>query len=334
MSTLVTADLHLTDNPRDSYRHDAMETLRNIAVEQKANRVLLLGDLTEEKDRHGAWLVNRVVDHLYELSRICEVIVLTGNHDYLLADSPFYQFTRRIEGIRWINQPTRLEWRSLGACLFLPHTPNWQRDWEGVPLDDNDWVFAHQTFKGTVSDNGHVLEHGVPTNIFGKCQVIAGDVHTPQKVGNYITYVGAPYTVDFGDDYEPRVLMLGVTPKGYSQVQSIPVPGAQKRLIEFDGLLDVHKGANEGDIVKVRVKLKDNDYARWAEIRQDVKAVCEKLGLIVHMIQPVVEKQERRIAKQMARSRRADDYLLRQYVKSRGIDAATAKVGLALLQEV
>jgi hypothetical protein len=331
MPALITADLHLSDNPRDEYRFTALSTIRNIAKAEKVSRVIVLGDLTEAKDKHGARLVNRIVNEFDKLATVCDVMILKGNHDYVVEDDPFFAFLSRIPDISFINNPTEFPIKGLGHCLFLPHTRDWQRDWSGIELTGNDWVFAHNTFEG--ADVGGRTMPGIPVEQFGKDRdyVITGDVHVPQRIGP-VTYVGSPSLVDFGDDYEPRVLLIE---EGKRPI-SIPVPGPQKRLIEIKILMfgtSVISGIwNKGDIVKVRVNLDAGDYAQWAEIRQHVKAWGDEEGLILHTIQPIVREGKSTI-KRTVRAPRSDEELLQSYVKLRAVDEATAGVGMKLLQE-
>lgn len=238
---LVTADWHLSDNPRDNYRHLWQQQLRDMIEEYCVEVLLVLGDLTEEKDRHRAGLVNKVVDHLYQLGQLCQVIVISGNHDYVNPATPFYGFAHRIKGITWVGIKDRSSPKKealdklgmIGDALFLPHTTDYKRDWKGLKLNTYDWIFTHNTFHNADIGNGQRVESGIPVTVFGdRPQVISGDVHIPQKLGP-VTYVGAPYLIDFGDSYEPRVLLIDK--KG--QMRSIKTSGPQKRLVtvEFIG---------------------------------------------------------------------------------------------------
>jgi hypothetical protein len=71
-------------------------------------------------------------------------------------------------------------------------------------------VFAHATFDGAISETGYQLT-GVDPNIVreARATVISGDVHKPQTMANgHIEYVGAPYHIHFGDNYDPRVMLI------------------------------------------------------------------------------------------------------------------------------
>src|SRR6266567_2832077 len=106
MTTLVTADLHLSSNPRDAYRHERMWEIRKILKKYEVDRLLILGDLTEQKDHHSAELVNEVVNHMILFSECCPVTILRGNHDYVSSECPFFVFLKHIKRIQWINNPT------------------------------------------------------------------------------------------------------------------------------------------------------------------------------------------------------------------------------------
>lgn len=319
---LITADLQLTDNPRDEYRHSFMRKLPKVAA--GADRVIILGDLTEEKDRHPAALVNRVVRYFFELAKQAEVIFLQGNHDYADAANPFFKFLSRLHKVRYISGPT-----VIGDDLFLPHTIDHVRDWKGIRFSDFDRIFAHNTFTGARAANGTALK-GIPVSVFpSDVMVIAGDVHTPQNVGP-VTYVGAPYLVDFGDNYHPRVMLM----RG-RDYRSLTIDGPQKWLIEIEWpVFPRAHAANRGDIVKIRVAIKTSHMAKWPELRKKVADWAEDKGYNVFMIQPVVAYQPGAPVndRSVPPHRLDDDKLLKTYASQCDVDSQTLKVGLKLLK--
>ncbi len=335
MKTLVFADPHWNDNIRDSYRHDFVKVLHTIVKERKPDLIVCLGDLCDQKDRHSAWLVNKVVKHIHGLSQLCPIIILMGNHDYLMPDSPFYGFLGRLDNVTWAGVATdsqnltsdRLS-RDFRA-LFLPHTRDWKRDW--INLSNYDWVFAHQTFNGASVGFGRKLE-GIPLDaVPSDAHVISGDIHVPQEFGP-VTYVGAPYTINFGDDYEPRMLLLD----GKCKI-SIPCPGQQKRLVELDSAnhfkLDDKTIGNlgEGDILKVRVHLLPKDKDKWNEIKDKVHKWGEAHGFQIHIVQPVFQGLQK-VAAPTQPTYKDDKDLLGQFAKRHGIGDSMIKTGLWLME--
>ena len=256
-----------------------METIAGLLEQHKVETLIILGDLTEQKDHHGAGHVNDVVELLYCLTQFCPVIVLRGNHDYVDADAPFFMFTRRLERLTWVNKPQLINVQGLRAW-FLPHTMNYVRDWANLDWDLSHLIFAHQTFQGASIGRDLRLE-GIPMKVIPSGRlVISGDIHVPQYLSP-VLYTGSPFTVDFGDDFEPRVILL----KSEREWQSIPVPGAQKRLLVLgsDGV-GVQGFANPGDIVKIRCRLEPADQEHWPEIKSQIRqafAHCQ-----IYAIQP------------------------------------------------
>lgn len=226
MKTLLTGDLHFSDLARDSYRWKFVRWLLETVDRSQIDRVILLGDLTEKKDLHSAWLVNRVTDAIAELASLCNVIGIRGNHDGISPDHPFFGYFQHLPRVKWITTPTRID-----NELFLPHSNTPQRDWKelGDDYTKTRIHYCHQTFVGAVADNasGFKLKGGVPIDIIPpRVSVFSGDVHRPQQIGPVIQ-VGAPYHIDFNDSFEPRVIILHENGK----VESMPVSGINTKQV-------------------------------------------------------------------------------------------------------
>ena len=328
MTRLVLSDPHLNDLVRDEYRHQFFDRLPDIARKHKVDEVIILGDLTDQKDRHPARLVNRVVDHLYALAApVRHVTVLMGNHDYLNPEWPFFAFISKIPNVRWINVV-----QSTKDDLFLPHTIDYQKSWspENVQMEGWDYIFAHNTFAGAIGESGFAMRDGIPLDVFpSSAKVISGDVHVPQQFG-CVTYVGAPYTINFGDEFKPRMLLLD------KHVQSLPADGPRKRLMEVTaGEKLTTSIGHAGDILKVRVQLKPSQAAKWWEIRQAFHDWGEKHGFIMHNVEPVLDVDIERVQSLTPSGsvqHKSDADLLRAYAKRFGLDDLTLKVGLKLLE--
>lgn len=336
MRTLVLADLHLSANPRDAYRHDIISMLATTAQRMGVSRTAILGDLTEEKDRHGDWLVNKVVDHVRSFARLGPVDVLQGNHDSQTdPDMPFFRFLRHVPNVRWIGKPTAECIDGLGRVLWLPHTRNVSKAWDGLSFVRHAYIFAHCTFVGASLGNNRQAEGGSGGGVSLKrfpsdCRIISGDVHIPQSFG-CVTYVGAPYTVDFGDRYQGRVLLING-----DKVRSIDVEGPQKRLLEFAGdekELDQLDDLNEGDILKLKVHVPRSAAPRWAEQRDRLREHYEKKGFVVHTIVPVISEKLGKTKMRVVRdtSQKTDEQVMRSFARHSGVDKKTLRIGEKLI---
>jgi predicted phosphodiesterase len=330
MTTLITADLHFSLLRVNAYRSKFVDTLLDMLAKYKADHLLILGDLCEQKDEHPAELVNQVVEHIWRLSRKRKVTLLRGNHDYLSPDSPFFAFVDHIDNVAWINTPTKT-W-STGhdhVYFYLPHTDDYERDWANLQFDDCDWIFCHQTFDGVVSESGAELR-GIPTRIFPlDAGVISGDIHKPQALG-VVTYVGAPYTIRFGDSYMPRVILIDK-----DKMSSIPCPGPQKRLLECTAgeklPLTTKPQILKGDIIKVRCKVKQFEPDKWSRFKASVYEWGEKHGFVIHQITPVFAR-ETTVGKRQSTAVPSDQQVMSAYGKKRQVAETVMKTGYWLME--
>jgi hypothetical protein len=325
---LVTSDWQLADGERDRYRLDMLEHyMKPLISKYQPDQFIFLGDLTEAKDNHPASLVNEIVEFFDEVGKCCEVIFLQGNHDFLHKANPFFKFLQGIGAVEWIDTPTVKD-----NCLYLPHTRDYKKDWKGVHLEGYDFIFAHNIFTGVMA-NGRKLS-GIPTDIFpNSAFVISGDVHEPQSFG-VVTYVGSPVLCDFGDHYQPRVLLLDGT-----KVKSIKVHGRQKRLINcsvdrYCGAreLNYDLDANANDIVKIQVHMEMEDVAQWAEIRTEVEQWAVKNNFVVNTIQPIVAYVQGERQQIVDSGKKSDAEYVDAFVKRNGADDRTARIGREIIE--
>lgn len=332
MTTLVTGDLHFSSNARDEYRHDFVDWLVDVVVRKRVKRVVILGDITEEKDRHNAYLVNSVVQHIVRLAGACdEVVIIRGNHDAIDPDCPFFGFVNHITNVRWINSPEEALWGKR-RVIYLPNVVDYKTAWQQFDFSKYAFVFSHNTFDGASIGRGVTIE-GTPLDMFYGARVISGDIHIPQKLGP-VTYVGAPYLVDFGDDYEPRVLLIrGDKVSSMSTVKA----GPQKRLIETTAsgwVKDLRKAAS-GDILKVRVFLEPQEKAEWSEISSKIKRYCERMGFEAYMVQ-AVSRHGKATADSPTRNIKrvvSDRAAMKHHAEKFNVDERTLKVGLKIMRQ-
>jgi hypothetical protein len=319
---LITADLQWSANPRDNYRRLIVDTIIELIAKHDPNRLYLLGDLTEEKNEHDAELVNWIVSSLTKLSDLVDVVFLLGNHDFENVNHPFFEFIKHFAGIHWVAQPTIID-----GCLFLPHTRDKEYWKEARTPPPSNLIFAHNTFTGARGAHGHSLT-GVAQSVFPKgARVISGDVHEPQQFG-CITYVGAPYLCDFGDDYQPRMLLLDD-----GELTSIDLQGPQKRLVKLADVDAPLKGANSGDIVKLEVALETRDVAVWPKIKSNLEKEAADLGWVLNTIVPVVAYDRDTGGAAAKHEVKSDRQYFDSYGKRLGVDKDTLSAGLELMED-
>lgn len=361
MSILLTADLHLTDNVRDEYRWGVFKFIKEQAQKyrtssDKITHLFILGDLTDSKDRHKSQFVNRIVDELTLLmEHFPNTYILAGNHDSLYPNTPFFKFCNLINTvgpeIEYVTEPRevriqlvgipRYEYKSEKIILF-PYSKTAAWDWREYDCSGSRMIFTHATFDGAVVENGQEME-GLPITVFKNrpddCQIFSGDIHVPQKIGP-LEYIGAPYPIRFGDEYNSRLLLISsrvhMERLDILEKTNLYFETIKKHLINISHLDELYsnKDLMSGDQIKVRIKLSREDRNEWDKIKRGVHKACKDKGLILGGIElDLGDEQKQRMSRGQFLGVETSEQILDRFVKEKGIDSYTASIGKSILEE-
>lgn len=324
-SSLLVGDLHLTTNPRDEYRWDIFSIITDTVGKFDCSEIIFLGDLTDAGDRHSAELVNRIADEVNLLrGHVAAIHAIRGNHDGNNPQRPYFYWLRHLSGVYFYAQPGELSGHH--RWLALPHSRNPLAEWQKIDQQQYDVAFAHVTVRGAESENKQELESEIGCSWFAKrgLRVYAGDVHVPQKIGP-VVYVGAPYPIHFGDDFEPRLLVLDG-----KKEQSVPVPQLMRRL-----LLDVSQPdelepmLRENDQLKVRLHLSVEDLHLWHAQRKAIQTLAKVAGVDLVSVELIREGEMQKTQKVQARSQKQ---ILQEYWQRSGLtDKKLLELGQRLI---
>lgn len=294
MKALVTADLHLTSRLRDEYRWRFLDWVTEQRNLYEFTDIFILGDITDRKDEHPAELVNRFLAHTKRWQGAgTSVTVLMGNHDYIDPTQPFFGFMDGQYGT-FVSEPQVYE-----NVLLLPHSKQFIKAYGHHLLRPGyDYIFAHQPVEGAAGTAGYKMA-GVPRSIFnnvGNARVISGDIHMPQKVGN-VEYVGAPYHVNFGDAFVPRVLLIDG-----SKVTNLYPPGPKKVQLSvgsLDGLQEAidKEVVSPNDHVRILYSLHRSLFDEWDVHKQAAVHFCEHHQLVLYGIELKVKERPKMVDK-------------------------------------
>lgn len=333
MNYLFTSDLHLTDKALDEYRWGIWKWLRTRVKALGIDHVFILGDITDAKDKHSARLVARMVKELRKLKKLCPVTILCGNHDYTDPTTPFFGFLKAF-GIPF--HTTELELEIDGkSFLMLPHTRSWRSSWNGLDMSKHDFILLHQTLSGAVASNGYEME-GAPKVVFEKankkCQVIAGDIHVPQKIGR-IVYCGSPHPVAFGDTFKPRVLFWNG-----EKLKSIKRTTLRKEVVHINDPEDAQELAEEytaGDQIKVICRLAKSRFFEWAEVKAKIIEAFENQGCSVRGVELREHKGAQESQEQKDKPERKAGLVdsFDSYCTQEKISDASRTLGLSFLEQ-
>lgn len=328
MTILVSTDLHLTDKVKDAYRFGIFDFLARQREKHNASLILILGDLTDQKDKHSSKLVNAIVDGLKKLTSV-QVIILMGNHDYY-ADptNPFFKFLSNMHNITFLTEP-----KMMYDMLFLPHFHD-REMWDNFTWDKRPrYAFIHQTVTGAISESGQRLD-GFSLKPLKrlKCPVYGGDVHKPHTI-EPVTYIGPPYHVRFGDNFDPRCVVLN---EDTGETKDIHFKCPRKwslKIRDPEELLN-DKRLKPGDQVKVELELTREEVVEWAVLKKRLVDMLKDLELESFGIELKVDKSTKRKKEKQdgqAVKHRAPSEVLGSFCNYEKLPKAIRKAGLKLL---
>ena len=331
MRVIITGDLHLTDRREDQYRWGVFDFLRH----QNFDALLILGDLTEQKDCHAARFVNHVVEELLGFAEEGkEVHLLMGNHDYTRPDCPFFEFFRHYDNCYYHSTPQIWELGNV-RWAFYPHARDPERYWSDMQRGKSlgvRYTLCHQVFDGAVSESGARLDGIIDAgDLRGAGKILAGDVHVPQTVGR-VEYVGAPYPIRFGDAYEPRMILIDSTDQTQTDLHP---PSIQKLVLEIraPGDIEYQQGWCSGDQVKIVVRMPRSKFSQWESYRRDIQKVCHRNDLMLCGLELREYTRERlndaRTPQKVTAVSHVDQF--RAYCDHAKVDSKDADVGMELL---
>jgi len=320
---LLIGDLHLTEQPRDAYRFRIFKWIREQQATFSPKATIFMGDLTDKKDKHASTLVNRIMD---ELSNLDKFYMLMGNHDYIDPSQPFFKFMGGV----FMYEPTMIN-----KLLFIPHTRSESefaracKSFNSVSLD---YVFCHQTFEGAIAETGVRLSGYSQAHIDQlqpRLGIYAGDVHRPQRAAN-VVYVGAPYHIRFGDDFDPRCILLedDGTPKNlyFETVRKWALT------VRCGSDIAQNKRLFKGDQAKVTIELAREEAVDWRTHKKDVLEAAKVKGLeLFGVVLKVNSSTPRKVTIADVKSRTPYDILI-AYCKTENVASQIKEAGQALLE--
>lgn len=329
LPAVIVSDLHLTEKPEDEYRWGLFPWLAGELKAERAETLLILGDLTDAKDYHPAQLVNRVVRAVESLrSHVPRIVILRGNHDSLKDGHMFFEFLAALPGVEVIARPTEDDERT-HLTYFMPYSRQPAADWAGFDFSHYDYLFLHQTVAGAVASNGQRMDGDVlpPLNA-GK--VYSGDIHVPQRIGP-VEYVGSPYHVHFGDRFKPRAVAIERDGKAFD----LHYPTISRVTIDVRGVSELRRiKLEEADQVKLRVHLSEAEKHGWLAIRDEARAICDAARVDLRGLELVVDRSSRQRAK--PGDRPVQDFdparALYRYVEADALGGELLDIGLECIE--
>ena len=331
---LLSGDWHFTSKSQDAYRFKIFPWLVEQIREHSVSTVVILGDLTDAKDRHSSALVNQVCDGLLALSQEAKVVVLKGNHDYVDEGCPYFKFIQAFPHIDYVSDVS-FRYIANVKCALIPHQRG-RVDWEVVARrlteTKSELALLHHTFHGAVTSLDFMLEGDSPAPLTKtSAQVFSGDIHVPQVVGP-VTYVGSPYTIRFMPTTRPcRVVVWEQGGKSWD----IPFPGVTRSTLQVTVGRPVSLDhIAPGDQVKIQLRGKRRDLADISNTKRQMIEKLQNAGAEVCGVEVSIIESRRAQETPIKPSVGVDPLdALHRFAKTQKVSEACVRMGERLLKQ-
>lgn len=326
---IITSDWHLTSDPADEYRWEVFRKSGRLLRKYDDRTLVVLGDITDRKDKHSAVLVNRMVDEFAKLARGgIGVVVLIGNHDYIDPRTPFFSFLNEVDDVHVLASPESLAIDGR-RCLFVPNAYGVVEELDKQDRHP-DVVFMHHTVGGAVTSNGMRLGR-LRTNELPKGPLyISGDIHVPQRCGK-VVYVGSPHPVHFGDSFRPRMLRLCGT-----GLVALPLKSIRKHSVTISSVDELGSaGMSEGDQVSVTIKVSRGRARAWHSLKEDIQEWCGASGVRLAGVSvdstDLYGRRRKRLRRNFEDVDGSPKDIMRRFSKKEELDIDILNVGMNIL---
>ncbi len=290
--------------------------IEKVVDEQKVDIILVAGDVMHYHERLHTLALNKSIDFLVDMGKLCKVVCLVGNHDminnqqFLSQNHWMRHYKDRLPNVDVIDTVQSYEMKGVRfmCCPYVypgrfvealesatPKTGN------GFHWGESDIIFAHQEFKGCkmgaiVSEIGDQWDESWP-------QVVSGHIHDYQKPQPNVFYPGTPMQHSFGDKGDNIILLIDVNREiRFTEIQT----EVEKKKTVYTSIDDVSKVLEKGikstedEKVKVAIKGTADEFKVFKDSKEYKELV--KAGVTVAF------KQEARVRPEMEESVDEDDF--------------------------
>ena len=191
-------------------------------------RIVVLGDIFDQKIAITNESVLCVDWFFSELDKICKTIVIAGNHDFLMNNldrvdslTPLFEIGK-YENVIYLDRELGyksgiLDDDNVAWCLFSSFdgftTPDIKV--HKVANEGKEMIYVgliHTDVNGAITNTNYVAENGVDPGVFEDCDfVMAGHIHKRQEIkknGVRVVYTSSIKQKDFGESISAHGFVL------------------------------------------------------------------------------------------------------------------------------
>jgi DNA repair exonuclease SbcCD nuclease subunit len=280
-TVLLVGDVHATPEDLEDCQK-LVNLIERTTYKTKVDEICLLGDSYHTHNVIRAEVMAFYRDTFKRWQKSGRhVTALVGNHDYAGEGNPIHSMLIHEDQVLVVDQPLRLH--NVGYMPYYSDREKFVQDAGALPTPT---LVCHQTFRGSMYENGCPAEDGVDAGLLPQTKIISGHIHTPQDVGK-VRYIGAPRWRTLTDaNVERAIWLYTFNEDGTIQAKSSIDTGKDCRQIryvedtpdhQFDGELDSNCDwridiRGPVDFVEARKALFQRPGVRVRGLRTDVAA--------------------------------------------------------------
>jgi len=228
LKLLLIGDLHIDPNLKELESIDDIEELikiftdiKNIVLDNNIDFVVFLGDIFDSSSTLSAHILTLTISLFTDLSKMCKIIVLTGNHDiYSYNEKTIQSITSKISllnSIKYLTNILVIEKPEIcdidsTPLIFIPYSENISKDLSSlrVVAPEYSYMFGHfntREFEERFISKEKLESLEIQTSLLDKPsledlsiykRVFLGHIHTEGEFGNLI-YVGSARNSNYND---------------------------------------------------------------------------------------------------------------------------------------
>ena len=191
-----------------------IDQIKDYAVENNIANVLFGGDLFHTRPAVNTLTFNLTITKLIELSRVCNLWILPGNHDCYSKDSKYHslEVLKNIDNIHIFDG---VDNATIDGTVVhaVPHDDNLKNIKDNIKSviktktdDQPNILLLHAEIKGSYTPAGYRFDEGLGSKWLSKHfdWVFCGHIHKYQKFATNVFNVGSTHHHDWGDKWSQK----------------------------------------------------------------------------------------------------------------------------------
>lgn len=195
--------LEWNNNIKNYFNDFFIPHVKSIQKRGRKVMVVVAGDYFDSRQHIDINVMNTACDVMEELTKVCSVYMLVGNHDIYKnneLDITSLRCLRNIKKVCIIDKISKVVIKNDVKFLFVPWVGEYKKENTIITehKDSVNFIVMHTEIAGMTYDNNRPIINGVNMDVCGSCKIISGHIHKRQESKKGF-YLGSPYPMDRAD---------------------------------------------------------------------------------------------------------------------------------------